>query len=105
MALLQLLSLQIIYHSHCSINSSPDSNAVAASPATKMALSHKLSRISLRQDFPDTNCLSGLQNRGSEVFWGGIHICGLVQSYCPWPVPDAVVLPAIIFQRDRNNHL
>lgn len=104
MALLQLLSLQIICHSHCSVNSSPDSNAVAASPATKMAPSHKLSRISLRQDFLDTNCLSGLQNRGSGVSGGGFHICGFVRSCYPRSVPDAIVLPAIIFQRDGNDH-
>lgn len=48
-----------------------------------MALSHKLSRISLRQDFPDTNCLSGLWDWGSGVSGGGIHICGSVWSRHP----------------------
>lgn len=105
MALLQLLSLQIICHSHCSVNSSPDSNAVAASPATKMALSHKLSRISLRQDFADTHCLSGLHIQGSGLSGGGIHICALGWSYRPQAGPDAAALPATIFQRDRSNHL
>lgn len=90
MALLQLLSLQIICHSHCSINSSPDSNAVAASPATKMALSHKLNRISLRQDFPDTNCLSGLQNWGrgflGVAFTSVVWYEAIAPSQCwmPW---------------------
>lgn len=98
-ALLQLLSLQIICHSHCSVNSSPDSNAVAASPATKMALSHKLSRISLRQDFPRHKLSVRAAEPGERRFQGWHSRLWFGTKLLP-----PVVLPAIIFQRDGDNY-